>query len=82
MRALYVDGQQEARIGDIVSVNNMRGIVISVDETFVRILAIGTSKKTGETFVLPQRYTQAFPASMCLYVGEPLAISFNSPEHP
>lgn len=28
MKAIYMDGKLEARIGDVVSVNNMRGIVI------------------------------------------------------
>ena len=68
MKAIYMDGKQEARIGDVVSVNKMRGIVISVDETFVNILGIGTSKETGDTFVLPQRHIEKLPASRCHYM--------------
>jgi hypothetical protein len=68
VKAIYMDGKQEARIGDVVSVNNMRGIVISVDETFVNILGIGTSKENGDTFVLPQRHIEKLPASRCHYM--------------
>jgi hypothetical protein len=51
MKATYMGGKQEARVGDVVSVNNMRGIVISVDGMVVSVLGIGTSKETGDTFV-------------------------------
>lgn len=68
MKAIYMDGTHEARIGDVVSVNNMRGIVISVDGTFVTVLGIGTSKETGDTFVLPQRHTEKVSASKCHYM--------------
>lgn len=67
MKATYMDGKREARIGDVVSVNNMRGIVISVDGTFVNVLGIGTSKESGDTFVLPQRHIEKLPASSCHY---------------
>jgi hypothetical protein len=72
VKAIYIDGQQEARIGDIVSVNDMRGIVISVDGTFVKVLGIGTSKETGDTFVLPQRHIEELPASRCHYMEKQL----------
>jgi hypothetical protein len=49
VKAIYMDGKQEARIGDVVSANGMRGIVISVDGTFLNVLGIGTSKETGDT---------------------------------
>ena len=65
---VYMDGKQEARIGDVVSDNNMRGIVISVDGTFVSVLGIGTSQETGDTFVLPQRLIKKLPASGCHYM--------------
>jgi hypothetical protein len=68
VKAIYMDGKQEARIGDVVSVNNMRGVVISVDGTFVNVLGIGTSKETGDTFVLPQRHIEKVSASNCHYM--------------
>jgi hypothetical protein len=39
------------------------GIVIGMNGTFVKVLAIGTSKETGDTFVLPQRFVYDYPAS-------------------
>lgn len=68
MKAIYVDGKEEARIGDVVSTNGMRGIVLSVDGTFVSVLGIGTSKETGDTFVLPQRHVEKLPTSKCHYL--------------
>lgn len=68
MKAVYMDGKREAQIGDVVMVNSMRGIVISVDGTSVSILGIGTSKETGDTFVLPQRHIEKVPASRCYYM--------------
>ena len=61
-------GKQEARFGDVVSVKNMRGIVISVDGMVVSVLGIGTSKETGDTFVLPQRQIEKLPASGCHFM--------------
>jgi len=81
VKAIYVDGKQEARIGDVVSFNNMRGIVLSVDGTSVSVLGIGTSKETGDTFVLPQRYTETLPASRCLYLDGQFLVLFNSPKY-
>jgi hypothetical protein len=73
VKAIYMDGKQESRVGDVVSVNNnMRGIVISVDGTFVDVLGIGTSKETGDTFVLPQRHIEKLPASRCQYMQKQL----------
>jgi hypothetical protein len=58
-----------ARIGDVVMApGNLRGIVIALNGTFVRVLAIGTSKETGDTFVLPQRSVDDYPASQCYYM--------------
>ena len=68
MKAIYMDGKRDARIGDVVSVNNMRGIVIAIDGTFVDVLGIGTSKETGDTFVLPQRHIETLPANRCHYM--------------
>jgi hypothetical protein len=68
VKAIYMDGEREARIGDVVSVNHMRGIVISVDGTSVSVLGIGTSIETGDTFVLPQRHIEKLPASRCHYM--------------
>ncbi|MFI5093523.1 MAG: hypothetical protein ACHQIK_08780 [Candidatus Acidiferrales bacterium] len=57
------------RIGDVVMApGNMRGIVIGIQGTFVKILGIGTSKDSGDTFVLPQRYVHDFPVSDCSYM--------------
>ena len=44
----------------------MRGIVIGMNGTFVKVLAIGTSKETGDTVVL--RYVHDYPASQCMYL--------------
>jgi hypothetical protein len=68
MKATYMDEKQEARIGDVVRVNTIRGIVIALDGTFVSVLGIGTSKDTGDTFVLPTRHIEKVPASVCHYL--------------
>jgi hypothetical protein len=73
MEAIYMVGQDKrkhvAAVGDVVMVpSNMRAIVIAVNGMFVKILGIGTSKDTGDTFVLPQRYVHDFPASECHYM--------------
>jgi hypothetical protein len=68
VRPIYADGKREARIGDVVSVNNVRGIVISMDGTLLNVLCIGTSTETGDTFVLPTRHIEKTPASMCHYM--------------
>jgi hypothetical protein len=68
VKPVYMDGKQEARIGDVVSANGVRGIVVAIDGTFVNVLAIGTSKETGDTFVLPQRHIDKLPASRCHYL--------------
>ena len=49
-----------SRSGDV------RGIVIGMNGTFVKVLAIGTSKETGDTVVL--RYVHDYPASQCMYL--------------
>jgi hypothetical protein len=70
--AIYMgDKNIVARVGDVVmSPGNVRGIVIAIKGTFVTVLAIGTSKETGKTFVLPQRHIHDHPASMCHYMEE------------
>ena len=70
MQAIYMGEKQiVARIGDVVMApGNVRGIVIAVKGTFVTVLGIGTNTNTGETFVLPQRYIDDFPASDCHYL--------------
>jgi len=61
------DKQIKARIGDVVMTpGDVRGIAI--ESTFVKVLAIGTSKETGDTFVLPQRHVHDYPASQCMYL--------------
>ena len=68
MKPVYMDGKTESRIGDVVMLNAVRGIVIGVGGTFVKVLLIGTSKETGDTFVLPQRRVEELPASKCNYL--------------
>jgi len=68
MKPIYDDGKTEARVGDVLSFNTVRGIVIAMDGTFVRVLLIGTRKDTGDTFVLPQRTIEKVPASKCHYL--------------
>ena len=61
------------RIGDVVmSPGNVRGIVIALKGMMVTVLGIGTSKVTGDTFVLTQRYIHDFPASECYYMDKQL----------
>ena len=68
-RATYMGDKIEPRIGDVIATpGEMRGIVISVDGMFVRVLGIGTSEETGDTFVLPQRFIHDCPASDCHYL--------------
>jgi hypothetical protein len=63
------DKNIKPRIGDVVMPpGNMRGIVIAVNGTFVKVLGIGTNLETGETFVLPQRFVHDYPASQCMYL--------------
>ena len=68
MKHVYMDGKTEARIGDVVMYNDVRGIVIGLDGTLVNVLLIGTSKKTGDTFVLPQRTVERVLARQCHYL--------------
>jgi len=69
----YMHGPNEKevtpRVEDVVvRPGNVRGIVIALKGSFVTMLAIGTSKETGDTFVLPQRFVHDYPASECMYV--------------
>jgi hypothetical protein len=74
MEAIYMnkdkdEKQIKAGIGDVVMApGNIRGIVMEVKGTFVTVLAIGTSKDTGDTYVLNPRYIHDFPASDCFYL--------------
>ena len=70
METFYSDGKTKPRVGDVVMApGNMRGIVIAlVDASLVKVLGIGTIIETGETFVLPQRYVQDYPANVCRYL--------------
>ena len=70
MEAVYMgDKKIAARTGDVMMApGNMRGIVIAVNGTFVKVLGIGTSKETGDTIVLPQRFVHDYPASECSYM--------------
>ena len=59
------DRHIKARIGDVViGPGDVRGIVIGMKGTCVKVLAIGTSKETGDTVVL--RYVHDYPASQCM----------------
>ncbi len=40
MKPIYSDGKTQARIGDVVMMNAVRGIVIGMDGTFVKVLLI------------------------------------------
>lgn len=65
------------RIGDVVAApGHIRGIVIGVKGTFVTILGIGTSKETGDTFVLTPCYVHDFPASDCHYMEKQILNAF------
>jgi len=69
VETMYMGNKVKPRVGDVVMTpGNMRGIVIGIEGTFVTVLGIGTSKETGDTFVLPQRYVHDFPASDCYYL--------------
>ena len=60
-----------AQIGDVVMVpGNVRGIVIGLEGTFVKVLAIGTGKETGDTFVLKPTFIHDFPVSDCSYMAK------------
>lgn len=67
MEATYMGEKAiAAGIGDVVMApGNVRGIVIAVDGPSVKFLGIGTSKVTGDTFVLSPRYIHDYPASEC-----------------
>jgi|GEM_PF-2594763 len=73
MKAIYMHTPDEeervASVGDVVMIpGDVRGIVIAVNGTFIKVLAIGTSTETGDTFVLTPRYIHDFPASDCGYL--------------
>ncbi len=74
MDAVYMgDKSIVAKIGDVVMVpGNVRGIVIGIKGTFVTVLAIGTCKETGDTFVLQPPFVHDFPASECHYMEKQL----------
>jgi hypothetical protein len=76
MKPTYMDGKTEARIGDVVRVNTMRGIVIAVNGTTVKVLGIGTDRTSGDTFVLPQRHVEELPASGCHYLEKQVLNAF------
>ena len=68
-KATYTGGKPEARIGDVViAPGEVRGIVIAVNGTFVKVLGIGTNIETGVTFVLTPRFLHDYPASECHYL--------------
>jgi hypothetical protein len=63
------DAKTPVQIGDVVMApGNVRGIVIGIQGSFVKILAIGTRIATGETFVLTPRFIHDFPVSECVYL--------------
>ena len=57
----------KARIGDVMMTpGNVRGIVIGMNGTFVKVLAIGTSKETADTVVL-RTFMTIQPANACIW---------------
>ena len=70
MEARYLgDSNRLAAIGDVVMVQgNVRGIVIGVDGTFVKVLAIGTNVNTGDTFVIKPTFIHDYSARDCHYM--------------
>lgn len=67
--AVYTDGKTKARVGDVVvAPGNVRVITIALAGISVKVLGIGTDEKTGNTFVLPQRFVHDYPASECVYL--------------
>jgi hypothetical protein len=64
----YMASNVEPRIGDVVMVGSMRGLVIAVKGSMVKVLGIGTDVNTGETIVLSQRFVDEYPASQCCYL--------------
>ena len=70
MDAIYMGEQKrKATVGDVVmGPGNVRAIVIGIQGTFVKLLGIGTSDKTGDTFVLTPRWIKDVPASDCYYM--------------
>jgi hypothetical protein len=65
------DPKVVARVGDVViAPGNVRAIVIAIEGTFVTVLGIGTRIETGETFVLPTRWTHNCPADLCHYMDK------------
>jgi hypothetical protein len=76
MDETYSDNKTKPRIGDVVmGPGTIRGIVIEVKDTFVKVLAIATRKETGDTFVLPQRFVHDVPVADCMYM-EPQRLNF------
>jgi hypothetical protein len=74
VEAMYMgDKKIVAGVGDVVMApGSIRGIVIAVNGTFVKFLAIGTKLATGETFVLTPRFIHDFPAGECHYLEKQL----------
>lgn len=70
MAATYMgDKAIVASVGDVVMApGNVRGIVIAVSGTSVKVLGILTSKVTGDTVVLSPRYIHEYVASECHYM--------------
>ncbi len=70
MEATYMGEKAiAASVGDVVMApGDVRGIVIAVNGVSVKILGIGTSIKTGDTFVLNPPYIHDYPASQCHYM--------------
>ena len=68
MEPLYMNDRGIAKVGNIVMMPGyVRGVVIAVKGTFVRIRAFGY-KDTGEKVWL--NFVHDFPASQCVFLGE------------
>ena len=68
MEPLYMNGKGVAKVGDVVmSPGHVRGVVIAIDGTFVKVRGIATHKETGEKIILD--YVHDLPASECVFLG-------------
>jgi hypothetical protein len=71
MEPVYANRDRKivAGIGDVVMApGNLRGIVIGISGTFIKVIVIASKKETGETVVLTPRFISEFSARDCLYL--------------
>jgi hypothetical protein len=71
MEPVYANRDRKivAGIGDVVMApGNLRGIVIGISGTFIKVIVIASKKETGDTVVLTPRFISEFSARDCLYL--------------